>query len=62
MTVRLRRPRDPFWDDGKGARRNHRRVRFEGLLAIAMAIVAVGVTAAVWLRLLAPLASQLGIH
>jgi len=62
MTVRFRRSRDPFWDDGKGARRTHRRVKFEGLLAIAMAIVAVGVTAAVWLRLLAPLATQLGIH
>ena len=62
MTVRFRRPRDPFWDDGKGARRTHRRVRFEGLLAIGLAIVAVGVTAAVWLRLLAPLAGQLGIH
>lgn len=62
MTVRLRRSRDPFWDDGKGARRTHRRVQIEGLLAIAMAIVAVGVTAAVWLRLLAPLAGQLGIH
>ena len=62
MTVRLRRPRDPFWDDGKGARRTQRRVKFEGLLAIAMAIVACGVTAAVWLRLLAPLAGQFGIH
>ena len=62
MTVRLRRSRDPFWDDGKGARRTHRRVQIEGLLAIALAIVAVGVTAAVWLRLLAPLAGQLGIH
>ena len=62
MAVRFRRSRDPFWDDGKGARRTHRRVKFEGLLAIAMAIVAVGVTAAVWLRLLAPLASQLGIN
>ena len=62
MTVRFRRSRDPFWDDGKGARRTHRRVQFEGLVAITMAIVACGVTAAVWLRLLAPLASQFGIH
>jgi hypothetical protein len=62
MTVRLRRPRDPFWDEGKGARRTQRRVKLEGLLAIAMAIVACGVIAAFWLRLLAPLASQLGIN
>ena len=59
MHGRVRRPRDPFWDDGKGARRTYRRVKVEGLLAIVMAIVAVGVTAAVWIRLLAPLADTL---
>jgi hypothetical protein len=62
MIVRLRRPHDPYWDEGKGARRTYRRMQFEGLLALAMAIVAVGVTAAVWLRLLAPLALEFGIH
>lgn len=62
MIGRIRRPRDPFWDEGKGARRTHRRVQFEGLLAVAMAIVAVGVTAAVWIRLLAPLATTIGIR
>ena len=61
MIVRLRR-RDPFWEEGKGARRTHRRVRFEGLLAIGMAIVACGVTLAVWMRLLAPLAGQFGLR
>ena len=45
MIGRLR-PRDPFWDDGTGARRTHRRLRVEGLLALAIAIVACGVTAA----------------
>ena len=59
MIGRIRRPHDPFWDEGKGARRTHRRVQFQGLLAIALAIVAVGVTAAVWMRLLAPLATTI---
>ena len=62
MTVRLRRPRDPFWDDGTGARRTHRRVRFEGFLAISMAIVACGLTTARWLRLLAPVATGVVPH
>ena len=61
MIGRLGRPRDPFWDDGKGARRHQRRLRVEGLLALALAIIACGVTAAVWLRTLAPLAAQLGL-
>jgi hypothetical protein len=61
MIVRLRR-HDPFWDEGKGARRTQRRVQFEGLLAIAMAIIAVGVTAAVWIRLLAPLADTVTLR
>jgi len=55
MIGRVRRPRDPFWDDGRGARRAHRRLRIEGLIAFALAIVACGVTAALWLRTLAPL-------
>jgi hypothetical protein len=55
MIGRLRNARDPFWDDGTGARRSHRRVRVEGFFAVAMAIVACGLTLAVWLRALAPL-------
>jgi hypothetical protein len=54
--------RDPFWDDGKGARRTQRRLRFEGFVALAIAIVACGVTVALWLRTLAPLAGGLGLH
>ena len=61
MIVRLRR-HDPFWEEGKGARRTQRRVHVEGLLAVAMAIVACGVTAAAWLRLLAPLADTLALR
>ena len=54
--------RDPFWDDGKGARRTQRRLRLEGFVALAIAIVACGVTAALWLRTLSPLTDALGLH
>jgi len=60
MIGRLR-TRDPFWDDGRGARSTHRRVRAEGFIALAIAIVACGLTAALWLRALAPLASEIGL-
>jgi hypothetical protein len=53
MTARLGK-RDPFWDDGKGARRRNRRVRFEGFLALALALTACGLTAAMWLRQVLP--------
>jgi hypothetical protein len=49
MIARLGR-RDPFWDDGKGARRRHLRVRLQGVIALALAIAACGLTAAMWLR------------
>ena len=55
------RTRDPWWDDGTGARRTHRRVRIESFIAFSIAIVACGVTAALWLHALAPLASGLGL-
>ena len=53
MIARLGR-RDPFWDDGKGARRRQLRLRVEGLLAIALSIAACGLTAAMWLRQILP--------
>ena len=53
MIARLGR-RDPCWDDGKGARRRQLRLRVEGLLAIALAIAACGLTAAMWLRQILP--------
>jgi hypothetical protein len=57
-----RRVRDPWWgDEGKGAKRTRRRTQIEGLLALVLAIVACGLSAAVWLRQLAPLARQLGL-
>ncbi len=38
--------RDPFWDDGVGARQAHHRERIEGFIALALAIGACGLTVA----------------
>jgi hypothetical protein len=46
--------RDPFWDDGKGARRRQLRLRIEGLFALLLAIGACGLTVAMWLRQVGP--------
>ncbi|OGO58678.1 MAG: hypothetical protein A2Z32_06815 [Chloroflexi bacterium RBG_16_69_14] len=62
MIGRLRRPRDPFWGDGRGARQTQRRLRLEGLVALSLAIVACGVTAAMWLRTLTPLVDRIGLR
>jgi hypothetical protein len=59
MIGRLRSPRDPF--EGRGARRRQLRLRVEGLMALGMAIGACGMTAALWLRLLAPFAHRFGL-
>jgi hypothetical protein len=53
MIARLGK-RDPYWDDGKGARRRNRRVRFEASLALALALMACGLTVAMWLRQVLP--------
>ncbi|HET9084746.1 MAG TPA: hypothetical protein VFN41_10130 [Candidatus Limnocylindrales bacterium] len=45
---------DPYWDDGKGARRRNRRVRLESVVALMLAIAACGLTAAMWLRQVLP--------
>ena len=58
MIARLGR-RDPYWDDGKGARRRQLRLRIEGFLALALALAACGLTAAMWLRQVLP---GVGIH
>jgi hypothetical protein len=49
----FRKGRDPFWDDGVGARGAQHRARIEGVIAIALAIVACGLVTAMWLRILA---------
>ena len=59
MFGRLGSPRDPF--EGKGARRTQWRLRFEGVLALGMAIIACGLTSAMWLRTLAPLFDRLDL-
>jgi hypothetical protein len=53
-------PSDPF--EGRGVRRRQLRIRAEGFLAIAMAIAACGLTAAMWLRTLAPFADRFGLN
>lgn len=55
VTGRLSGRGDPF--EGRGARRREVRLRVEGLLALAIAIVACGLTAAVWVRTVLP-----GLH
>jgi hypothetical protein len=59
MIGRLAGSRDPF--EGRGAKRRQLRLRIEGLLALGMAIVACGLTAAVWIQALAPVAKALGL-
>jgi hypothetical protein len=58
MVARFR-GRDPFWDDGVGARRTRLRVKIEGFLAFALAIVACGLTTAMWLLQIAPFWNQI---
>jgi hypothetical protein len=55
----MRRGRDPFWDDGVGARRSRTRRRWIGRLAFAIAIVASGLATALWIVQLAPAAGRL---
>ncbi len=50
MATRFGRGRDPFWDDGQGARRRNLVQRTEARLALVLAIVACGLTTAMWLR------------
>jgi hypothetical protein len=59
MGRRIALPRDPF--EGQGARRTHIRLRIEGVIALGIAIAACGMTAALWLRTLAPFADRFGL-
>ena len=53
--ARLRAARDPFWDmDGNGIRRERRRGKFVGTLALVIAIAATGLALAAWIRTVAP--------
>jgi hypothetical protein len=51
--------RDPFWDDGVGAKKTRIRKRAVTIAALGAAIAACGLTAAVWIRELAPAAERL---
>jgi hypothetical protein len=53
--------RDPFWDDGRGARRRHLVKRLQGEVAFSIAVVACGLTAYAWIQVLRPVLHQLGI-
>jgi hypothetical protein len=53
---------DPWWDlDGKGVKRDRIRRRIVGGLAFILAIGACGITAAAWIREVAPALGGLGI-
>ena len=55
----FRRRRDPWWDlEGRGAKRSRIRHKIVSDFAFAMAVVACGLTAAAWLRILVPVFSQ----
>lgn len=59
MIERLGGSGDPF--EGQGARRRQLRLRIEGILALGMAIAACGLTAALWIITLAPVARLYGL-
>lgn len=54
MLGRMRTARDPWWDDGQGAKKAHTRVRVTGFLAFALSIAACGLTAAAWILTILP--------
>jgi hypothetical protein len=54
MLLRWRSDRDPWWDDGQGARKDRTRQVLIGNLAFGISIVACGLTAAAWARLILP--------
>ena len=55
----LRRSHDPWWDlEGRGAKRSRIRHKLVADLAFALAVVACGLTAAAWLRVLGPVLIQ----
>ena len=58
MLLRRRATRDPWWDDGVGAKKTRLRQRVMATTAFGTAVTACGLTAAVWLRELSPLAER----
>ena len=54
MVQHLRARRDPWWDDGQGARRTRTRQRVVATMAFALAVTSCGIMTAMWLRVLVP--------
>lgn len=59
MNALRRAGRDPWWDDGTGVRRARGRRRAVSVAALIVAIVACGLTVAVWILQLVPTAGRL---
>ena len=55
MNALRRNARDPWWDDGTGARRTRTRKRVTSVTALILAITACGLTAAMVVRTLLPI-------
>jgi hypothetical protein len=45
---------DPWWDDGRGARRARTRRKIVGTVALGISIVACGLTTAAWIQQIFP--------
>ena len=58
----FRKRRDPFWDDGVGARERQHRSWIESVVAFSLAVLACGLTVAMWIRPLASLVERLAFH
>jgi hypothetical protein len=59
MLQHWRMRRDPWWDDGTGARRTRTRQRVVAAAAFALAVTSCGITTAMWLRVLLPMVGGL---
>jgi hypothetical protein len=58
----FRRHHDPWWDlEGRSAKRSRIRHKVVADVAFALALVACGLTAAAWLRAVAPYVGGLGL-
>jgi hypothetical protein len=51
--------RDPFWDDGVGARERNHRVWVQSMIAFGISITACGLTLALWIQPFLPAVGRL---
>jgi hypothetical protein len=61
MLARLRNRRDPFWDDGVGARERNHRVFVQNIFAFGISVTACGLTLAMWVRSFLPVGGLPGL-